>query len=508
MTDAPPRSVEPRPRRVDPVAVADIAAWLQVPEPRSAALVTGVSLNSGRVRPGDLYAALPGGRAHGADYARRAAGAGATAVLTDPDGATRAAATGLPVLVAERPRQVLGEVSAMVYGRPAQRLTTVGVTGTSGKTTTTHLAETAIRVSGRTAAVVGTNGSRVAGVPVASSLTTPEAPELHALLAVMVEHGVDVAALEVSSHALVQGRVDGVRFDVAVFLNLGHDHLDFHADMAGYFAAKASLFVPDRARRAVIDIDDAHGRRLAESVDIPVVTISSRGADADWRAVDVQASATGSVFVVVSPDGVHRPAAIDVPGRFNVANALAAIAALVEAGLPAAAAVRGVGAATGVPGRMQRVDVGQDFAAVVDYAHKPEALEAVLWALRAVTTGRLIVVLGAGGDRDRDKRPAMGRIATDLADVVVITDDNPRSEDPGSIRAEILAGTVSGSALVREVADRAAAIETAVDSARAGDCVLVAGKGHETGQETGGAVVPFDDRDALTRALQRRGTGR
>jgi len=505
MTDADQRSVAPRPQRVTPVSVAHIADWLQVSDPGGSASVHGVSLNSQRVLPGDLYAALPGARAHGAEFAAQAAAAGATAVLTDPVGNPRAAATGLPVLVLERPRRLLGALSAMVYGNPAERLTTVGVTGTSGKTTTTHLAETGIEAAGRTAAVVGTNGTRVAGRPVASTLTTPEAPDLHALFAVMVEHGVDVVAMEVSSHALVQGRVDGVRFDVAVFLNLGHDHLDFHADMADYFAAKAALFTPARARRAVIDIDDAHGRRLAESVDIPYRTMSSRGADADWRAVDMRSSATESQFVVVTPHGEHRPARVRLPGAFNAGNALAAVAALVEVGLPVSEVVAGVGTRTGVPGRMERVDVGADVVAVVDYAHKPEALEAALRALRPVTEGRLFVVIGAGGDRDRDKRPVMGRVAATLADVVVVTDDNPRSEDPRVIRSEVLAGTAGGAAEVREVGDRAAAIASAVRSAVPGDCVLIAGKGHETGQEAAGEVRPFDDRLVLAEALRRRG---
>lgn len=506
MTDAAPRSVGPRPQRVASVAVSDLAEWLGVPDPGGSAAVSGISLSSQRVRPGDLYAGLPGNRAHGADFSAAAARAGAAAVLTDPAGREPATATGLPVLVVERPRTVVGHLSARVYGHPAQRLTTIGVTGTSGKTTTTHLAEQGIAGAGRTAAVIGTNGTRVAGFPVPSTLTTPEAPELHALFAVMVECGVDIVAMEVSSHALVQGRVDGVRFDVAVFLNLGHDHLDFHTDMDDYFAAKASLFTAERARRAVVSVDDSYGVRLVAGTQIPVTTLSAVGGDADWRAVDVEPAATESHFTVVTPDGQRHEASLAMPGAFNVANALAAVAALGEVGLPVADVMSGVSAATGVEGRMQRVDAGQDFVAVVDYAHKPEALRAALGALRPVTPGRLVVVLGAGGERDRDKRPVMGRVAAELADVVVVTDDNPRGEDPAQIRAEILAGATSaGSGVVEEVADRAEAIERAVTLARSDDCLLVAGKGHEAGQEVGGQTRPFDDRAVLAEALRRRG---
>jgi len=465
--------------------------------------VTGVSLHASRVQAGDLYAALPGTGNHGAEFTEQAAAAGAAAVLTDPAGREPAAASGLPVLVVERPRVVLGGLSAMVYGRPAERLTTVGVTGTSGKTTTTHLAAAAIEAAGRSAAVVGTNGTRIAGDPVPSALTTPEAPELHALFAVMVERGVQVCAMEVSSHALAQGRVDGVRFDVAVFLNLGHDHLDFHADLEDYFAAKASLFDPTRTRRAVVNVDDPYGRRLAAGLAVPFSTFSAAGSAADWSAEQVAATASGSRFVLVTPQGTRHPARVPLPGRFNVANGLAAVAALADAGLPVPALLAGLAAAPGVEGRMQRIDLGQDFAAVVDYAHKPEALEAVLAELRSVTSGRLLVVLGAGGERDREKRPVLGRIAARVADVLVVTDDNPRRESAAAIREEVLRGARGGRAEVHEVADRAAAIGFAVSSAREGDCVLVAGKGHERGQEIADRVVPFDDREILAEAIRR-----
>ncbi|MBA2456619.1 MAG: UDP-N-acetylmuramoyl-L-alanyl-D-glutamate--2,6-diaminopimelate ligase [Nocardioidaceae bacterium] len=492
-----------RPLRVTPLSLSTVAEALDVADPGGGGQVTGVALNAARIEPGDLYAALPGARVHGADFSGQAAAAGAAAVLTDVAGSERSAATGLPVLVAERPRHLRGELSALIYGHPAERLTTLGVTGTAGKTTTTHLAESAIGAAGLVPAVVGTNGTRVAGQPVPSALTTPEAPDLHALFAVMVEHDVDVCAMEVSSHALVQGRVDGLRFDVAVFMNLGHDHLDFHTDVEDYFAAKATLFSPQRTRRAVVNIDDPYGRRLAAAVDVPISTFSAGGADADWRAVEVDATAMGTRFVVVTPQGVRHRTSLRLPGAFNVSNALATVAGLAQAGLPVAALVAGVADTAGVAGRMQRIDLGQDFGAVVDYAHKPEALTAVLGALRDVTPGRLLLVLGAGGDRDRDKRPVMGRIAAERADVLVVTDDNPRGEEPGAIRTEIVAGTRRGGAAVHEVPDRIAAIELAVAMAQPGDCVVVAGKGHETGQEVAGQVLPLDDRAMLTAAIRR-----
>jgi UDP-N-acetylmuramoyl-L-alanyl-D-glutamate--2,6-diaminopimelate ligase len=462
-------------------------------------------LSSQRILPGDLYAALPGARAHGVDFAAQAVAGGAVAVLTDPEGADRAERAGVlegrPVLVVDRPREVLGRLAARVYGDPAGRLRLIGVTGTQGKTTTTRLAEGALLQAGITSAVIGTVGTRVAGTDLRTSLTTPEAPDLHGLFARMCEERVAACAMEVSSHALVLGRVDGVVFDVAVFTNLGRDHLDFHDTVEDYFAAKASLFTPDRSRLGLVNLDDEHGRRLVREAGVPVRTFSASGAEADWRAVDVEMGPTGSRFTVVAPDGTTIPAGVPLPGDFNVANALAAVAACAEAGFDAAAVAAGLAAGTGVPGRLERVDAGQDFAVVVDYAHKPDAVEAALRTLRPLTTGRLLVVLGAGGDRDPGKRPIMGEIAARLADVLVVTDDNPRTEDPAAIRAAVLSGA-AGPAEVLEVGDRRAAIREALGRARPGDIVLVAGKGHETGQEVGGVVHPFDDREVVAACLR------
>jgi UDP-N-acetylmuramoyl-L-alanyl-D-glutamate--2,6-diaminopimelate ligase len=466
-------------------------------------VLTGVTLGSRSVQPGDLYVAPAGATTHGARFAADAVAAGAVAVLTDLDGARLCAAAGVtvPVVVVPRPRAVVGDLAARLYGEPARALRMLAVTGTQGKTTTTRLAEAALEVCGVRAAVIGTVGTRIDGAEVKSALTTPEAPDLHALFATMRERGVEGCAMEVSSHALVMGRVDGVRFDVAAFTNLGRDHLDFHTDVEDYFQAKAALFTPERARLALLNVDDEHGRRLAASVTIPVRTFSTRGAEADWQAVDVVPTATGSTFTVRGPAGDHR-AEVRLPGEFNVSNALCAVAALAECGFDATDVAAALGRIPGVPGRLEPVEAGQPFLAVVDYAHKPDAVEAVLESLRARTTGRLVVVIGAGGDRDRGKRPLMGEVAGRLADVVVVTDDNPRTEEPAAIRAEVLAGALGGTAEVHEVGDRREAIRLAVSLAGEGDSVVVAGKGHETGQEVAGILHPFDDRVALREALE------
>ena len=495
-----------RPRSPVRTGLATVAGWLGAPatEGSTDVQVTGLSLSSQRIVPGDLYAALPGARAHGASYAAQAVAGGAVAVLTDAAGASLVSGA-VPVLVVERPRAVLGDLAARIYGRPADALTLIAVTGTQGKTTTTRLAEAGMQVAGIPAAVIGTVGTRIGGQDVKTALTTPEAPDLHALFAVMRERGVTACAMEVSSHALVMGRVDGVVFDVAAFTNLGRDHLDFHKDVEDYFAAKASLFTPERASRGLVNIDDAHGRRLVDQATIPIRTFSTAGADADWRAVDIALAPEGATFVVEGPGGLSFAARVPLAGDFNVSNALCAVASAGEAGLDAAAVADGIGASDGVPGRLERIDRGQDWLAIVDYAHKPDAVAAALHALRAITAGRLIVVIGAGGDRDRGKRPLMGEIAGRLSDVLIVTDDNPRTERPEDIRAEVLAGIPAGApATVHEVGGRKAAIALAVEQAGPGDTVLVAGKGHETGQEIDGVVHPFDDREVVRELIGQR----
>ncbi len=487
--------------------LAQIARLLDLPAPAASATVTGVTHDSRAVRPGDLYAALPGASRHGAEFAAQAAAAGAVAALTDPAGAAQVLAAGLPALATPEPRARLGAVAAHVYGEPAADLTLIGVTGTNGKTTVAYLAEAGLCAAGLRGGLIGTVETRIDGQTLPSARTTPEATDLQALFAVMRERQVAAVAMEVSSHALAMRRVDGFVFDVAVFTNLSQDHLDFHADIEDYFAAKAMLFTPEHARIAVVNIDDEHGQRLAERAAVPTLTYSALGDPrADWRASQVRLAPDGSTFAVRGPDGVELDAAVRLPGRFNVANALAAIAALVAAGVPAEVAAAGVAARAGVPGRMERIDAGAPFLAVVDYAHTPDAVRTLLETLRPVTSGELILVVGAGGDRDPGKRPQMGAHAARLADLVVFADDNPRSEDPAAILAALRAGAQSVPAAERArivvEPDRAAAIRRAVAHARPGDTVAVAGKGHEQGQEVQGVVRPFDDRRALREAIE------
>lgn len=490
-------------------ALSELAEWLD----RAGALldppvaprtrVTGITLSSQRVCPGDLYVALPGSRAHGARYAAGAVAEGAVAVLTDADGA-RLLPPGVPTLVVRQPRALLGRLSAHVYGDPASALRMLAVTGTQGKTTTTRLAEGGLLAAGVRAAVVGTVGTRIAGREVTTALTTPEAPDLHGVFARMREESVAVCAMEVSSHALVMGRVDGVVFDLAVFTNLGRDHLDFHDDVEDYYLVKASLLSSDRARLGLVNVDDEYGRRLVTESDIDVRTFSVEGLDADWRAVDLDLQSSGSTFTVLGPGGLQVPTGVPLPGAFNVANALAAVAACAEVGFDPVAVAAGIAGSSGVPGRLERVTSDQDFEVIVDYAHKPDAVAATLDTLRPLTRGRLIVVLGAGGDRDQGKRPLMGRIAADHADLLVVTDDNPRTEDPSAIRAAVRAGAAQGRAEVLEIGDRREAIREALRRAAPGDTVLIAGKGHETGQEVDGVVQPFDDRTVAAEELAAR----
>ncbi|MGG2465509.1 Mur ligase family protein [Streptomyces sp. RGM 3693] len=523
----------PRPEEVRPTPLADLARQLTLPVPdhADAVQVTGITHDSRAVRPGDVYAALPGARLHGADFVAQAADLGAAAILTDPSGAERAAATGLPVLAVDDPRGRMGALAVSIYGAPGEDLLQIGITGTSGKTTTAYLIEGGLRAAaakesegglreaqpteggagrpvGGLTGLIGTVESRIGDERLKSERTTPEATDLQALFAVMRERGVRSVAMEVSSHALVLGRVDGCVFDVAVFNNLSPEHMEFHSGMEDYFQAKAQLFTTARSKAGVVNIDDEYGRRLAAGEsEVPVTTFSAEGhPDADWRAADVELGALGSTFTVHGPGGVTLRAASPIAGPFNVSNALAAITALAVAGIDPQTAADGVAAIPGVPGRLERVDVGQPYLAVVDYAHKTDAVESVLRALRKVTTGKVHAVLGCGGDRDRHKRMPMGAAVARLADTAVLTSDNPRSEDPLAILATMLAGAAEvpvherGTVLVEE--DRAAAIAAAVARAEPGDTVIVAGKGHEQGQDIAGVVRPFDDRQVLRASIE------
>ncbi|WP_290864247.1 UDP-N-acetylmuramoyl-L-alanyl-D-glutamate--2,6-diaminopimelate ligase [Hamadaea sp.] len=493
------------------MALATLAELLKIPAAEPGPLVSGVTHAGDEVLPGDLYAALPGSRRHGAEFIGQAAEAGAVAVLTDPAGAEMAAAAGLPALVVDDPRAVLGIVADRVYGEPSRDLVLIGITGTAGKTSTAYLVESGLRAAGHVTGVIGTVETRLGDLTIKSKRTTPEATDLHALLAVARENGVTAVVMEVSSHALALGRVGGVRFAVAGWTNFGLDHLDFHATTEEYFAAKASLF-DGRARSEVLNLDDP---ALTPLIKPTTITYSASGnTSAIWYAQGISGG-YDQQFTAYGPGGAPVRAGVALAGRHNVANALLALASLTEVGVDPQTAADGIAACPGVPGRLERVagpvNTRRDIVGVVDYAHKPDAIVAALKALRELAEyrhGRLICVIGAGGDRDRGKRPIMGKAAADGSDLLIVTDDNPRTEDPAQVRAEVIAG-VPNPADVIEIAGRRTAIDEAVRLARTGDVIAVLGKGHETGQEVGDEVLPFDDRvelaDALTAAALAEG---
>jgi UDP-N-acetylmuramoyl-L-alanyl-D-glutamate--2,6-diaminopimelate ligase len=485
--------------------------------------ITGITAGTGFVRPGDLFAGLPGSRAHGASYASDALAAGAVAVLTDAAGRAYVP-DGVPVLVVDDVRERLGQISSTVYGDPSRSLTILAVTGTSGKTTTTFLMEAGLRAAGRVSGLIGTVATHIGDTELKTDFTTPEAPELQALLAVMLEQGVTDVAMEVSSHALALGRVAGTDFAAAGFTNLSEDHLDFHLDLDSYYQAKKRLFTDySQPGTGVVVVDGGEmswSSRLVRDVIAEVgegVTTVSRGANPGWSlswslSGGIAHELDGSTSFVVmrrdaGPFNHANPfdAGCAIPGDYNVDNVLLALAMLDKVGVePIPEVVQAIARAT-VPGRMQPVQLGQPYLAVVDYSHKPAAVDGAIAALRPLTSGRLIIVLGCGGDRDRGKRPHMGEIAARGADLLIVTDDNPRSEDPAAIRRAMLDGALavpsSDRGEVIELGDRVEAIAAAVAAARAGDTVLVAGKGHELGQEIAGVIYPFDDRIVLRNAI-------
>ena len=469
--------------------------------------ITGLAYDSRQVKPGDLFFCVKGLKLDGHRYLPDAVARGAAAAVVehpvDP--------LPVPALEVESARAAMPKVAAAFYDYPSRKLALVGVTGTNGKTTTTYLVESIAKAAGRNTGVIGTLGARINDEEIPGERTTPESPDLQELLARMAaaQNGAGmVVAMEASSHALDQGRTEGCEFDVGVFTNLTQDHLDYHADMEDYFRAKALLFTeyPQATGKrfiGVINVDDAYGRRLAGMCTGDVLTYAVE-AKADLRATDIEASATGLRFTVHAPEG-EFPLRLHLGGLFNVYNSLAAMGAGRALGLPWETLLASLQAATGVPGRFESVDAGQDFGVIVDYAHTPDGLENVLKAARALNPGRLISVFGCGGDRDRTKRPIMGRLAAELSDAVIVTSDNPRTEDPNSILDQIIAGipAEAGAAVERE-ADRRRAIERAVGEAQPGDLVVIAGKGHENYQIFADGTIHFDDREEARKALHAR----
>jgi UDP-N-acetylmuramoyl-L-alanyl-D-glutamate--2,6-diaminopimelate ligase len=445
--------------------------------------VVDVEYRSQDAVPESLFFCVPGSGHDGHDFAGEAVERGTVALVVG---------RWLPLEVVQvrvpSVREAMGPVSAAFFGRPGDRMTLVGITGTNGKTTITYLLESVLRRSGRVPGAIGTTGVRIgSGESLTLPMTTPEAPDLHRLLARMADRGVEAVVMEVSSHGLHQHRVDGIRYRCSVFTNLTQDHLDYHESMEGYFGAKARLFSPELSEQAVVNLDSSYGRRLLRS-DLPTVTFG-RGPGADVRATDVRATRSGLSFHV---DDLEVRSSLR--GGFNVENCLAALATARALGIPDEVSAQGIADVRGVPGRVQAVEEGQEFLVVVDYAHTPDGVDNVLRTTRLLAPGRLIVVFGCGGDRDRTKRPLMGRVATSLADLSVITSDNPRSEDPLAIIGEIEPGAKEGGGRYVIEPERRAAIRLAISEAGDGDVVVLAGKGHETGQEFADRTVPFDDR--------------
>ncbi len=475
--------------------------------------VTGVAIASGAVHGGDLYVGVPGRNAHGAAYAPQAAANGAVALLTDAAGAERAADAGLPILVTADARAALGEVAAWIHRTAENPATLFGVTGTNGKTSVVYLLYAILRQLGVQAGLTSTAERRIGDEAVTSSLTTPEASEMHALLARMREVDVRAVGIEVSAQALSRHRVDGIVFDVVGFTNLSHDHLDDYDSMGEYFDAKRELFTPERARRGVVTVDSQWGRRLVAESRIPVATLATdvdADPDADWRLEVLDETPTRTSFRLEGPDGRSLETRVPLIGRYNAANAALAIVMLVEAGhdldlIAAAVAEHGIDAY--IPGRTERVSGDRGPVVYIDYGHTPDAFAQALDAIRRTTTGRVVMVFGADGDRDTTKRADMGAIAARGADVLVITDFHPRWEDPAAIRAALIAGARAAvpDREIHEIADPRAAFRAALALADEGDAVLYAGPGHEDYHEVAGVKHPYSARDDARLALQEAG---
>lgn len=467
-------------------------------------VVSGLVLDSRDVQPGDAFVAIAGFGVHGLLFTQQARASGASAILFEPPASADIPAPADAIAVPGL-RARMGTMADEFHGRPSHAMTMVGVTGTSGKTSTVQLLAQALTLLGTRSGTIGTLGAGLYGEAVATGFTTPLVLQMHALLAQLRDAGADAVAMEVSSHALDQGRVDAVHYDVAVFTNLSRDHLDYHGDMATYGAAKARLFARPGLRAAVVNIDDAFGRELLAALPTGVRAIgtSSQGAQTDVRAENVVLGADGIAFDLVLGDE-RRSIASPLLGRFNVDNLVAVAATLHALGEDADAIARALPQLQPIPGRMNRLGGGNLPLVVVDYSHKPDALQQALASLRGHLHGRLTCVFGCGGERDRGKRPQMATIAEAAAESVIVTDDNPRGEDGDAIVADIMAGFTDPARVVVE-RDRRKAIERAIGAARPGDIVLVAGKGHETYQDVAGVKHPFDDSAVARTALARQG---
>ena len=461
--------------------------------------VTGISQSSSEISTGDLFIALPGEKFHGAQFAADAIERGAVAVLTDLTGA--AMVTGVPVLVVENPRRAAGVISAWFYEEPMRDLYSVGVTGTNGKTTVTTLLHQIMQAAGRESGLIGTVESRIGSEVLLSKRTTPESAELQGLIATMRERHMRNLVMEVSSHAITLERIRGSHFAVVGFTNLSQDHLDFHKSMEEYFLAKAKLFTFEYADLAVINVDDLYGARLATMTKLPIMTLSRTNTKATWHFASITRDYVGAAIAIRGSGGILIEGKTILQGGFNYDNLLMAVAIAAESGIDPIDIAAILPQLTGAVGRLEAVRLGQNFTALVDYAHSPDAVARVLETAHEITTGSVIAVLGCGGDRDASKRSLMGLALRDGADIAIYTSDNPRSEKPEDILVQMVLD-IDVQAPNEVITDRKAAIRAAVNHAAAGDVVIVLGKGHEKGQEISGVIHPFDDRIERARAIE------
>ncbi len=458
--------------------------------------ITGVSINAAEVKSGDLFIALPGAKTHGMNFIDQAISNGAIAVLSD-----RKLDCSIPVFIDQTPRNLVGPISNWLYSKPFSKLVAVGVTGTNGKTTTTNLVKQFWDLNGINSGLIGTLGVEIGSEKIAGVRTTPEADELQALAAVMVERGSTHLAMEVSSIAIDQSRVSGAEYKVVAFSNLTQDHLDYHKSMEQYFNAKAKLFTSEYAQAAVINIDDSYGKRLYEISKITNKTVSRKDANADWHFSKIESLNDGYNVEISDKNGELISGNFNLIGEHNLDNLLLAIASVSICGLTNAQISNSLSKLKSVPGRLEIISGGQSFSAVVDYAHTPDAVSRVLKSARSFTSGRVIGVLGCGGDRDKSKRAPMGQALFAGSDLAIFTSDNPRNEKTEDILKEMTDGIdLAEKGFI--LGDRKDAIDFAVKMAKPGDCIMLMGKGHESGQEVNGVITPFDDRIELLNSIR------
>ena len=459
-------------------------------------VITGVSINASEVKSGDLFIALPGTKTHGMNFIDQAISKGAVAVLSD-----RKIESKIPVFIDPSPRNLVGSISDWVYNKPFSKLEAVGITGTNGKTTTSNLIKQLWELNNINSGLIGTLGVEIGEEKMAGVRTTPEADELQALAAVMVERGNTQLAMEVSSIAIDQGRINSAKYKVVAFSNLTQDHLDYHKSMDQYFDAKAKLFTPEFAQNAVINIDDQYGQRLYKMSKLPIKTVSRSDKSADWYYSRIESLSDGYKVEISGKSGQIISGSFPLIGDHNLDNLLLAVACVSICGLTDIQITNSISKLKSVPGRLEIISAGQSFSAVVDYAHTPDAVSRVLKSVRSFTSGRVIGILGCGGDRDKSKRLPMGQALFNGSDLSIFTSDNPRSEKAEAILKDMTAGiNMAEKGFV--LTDRKDAINFAVKTAKPGDCILLMGKGHESGQEISGVITPFDDRIELANSIK------